>query len=96
MSTRSRKRAVGLAEFIAKDPYTPEAIEAELRGLLPRIHGVVDWTVHPNGDVVFEYTRSAINDQLIEEALTGIGYEIRHIFDDPYPDEAEIREALGH
>jgi hypothetical protein len=96
MSGKSRKRAVGLAEFIAKDPYTPEATEKELRNLIPRIHGVIDWTIHPNGDVVFEYTRNPINDQLIEEALTGIGFEVRHIFDDPYPDEAEIEEALGH
>lgn len=96
MSGKVRKRAVGLAEFIAKDPYTPEATENELRGLLPKIHGVIDWTIHPNGDVVFEYTHNPVNDQVIEEALAGIGFKIEHIFDEPEADEVEVHEALGH
>jgi hypothetical protein len=96
MSGMARKRAVGLAEFIAKDPYGPEAIEDELRNLVPKIHGVIDWTIHPNGDVVFEYTHNPVNDQVIEEALAGIGFEIKHIFDEPDASEAEVHEALGH
>jgi hypothetical protein len=96
MTTEVRKRRVGLAEFIAKDPYSPAAIEKELRDLMPRIHGVMDWTIHPNGDVTFEYERSPINDDVIEEALIGMGFRIKHIFDHPYADEAEVRETLGH
>jgi hypothetical protein len=96
MAKKSRKRAVGLAEFIAKDPYTPEATETELQNLLPRIHGVIDWTIHHNGDVVFEYTHDPVNDQVIEEALAGIGFQIEHIFDEPDADEAEVHAVLGH
>jgi hypothetical protein len=96
MSERVEKRVVGVAEFIAKDPFDPEAVDKEMRDLMPKIHGVIDWTIHPHGDVTFEYERSPINDALIEEALSGMGFKIRHVCDDPNADEAEVRQALGH
>jgi hypothetical protein len=87
---------MSLARFIAKDPYTPAATEEELEDLLTRIYGVVDWTVHPDGEVTVEYNRGRISDELIEEALAGMGFELKHIFDEPEVDEAEIHQALGH
>jgi hypothetical protein len=87
---------MGLARFVAKDPYAPAATEKELEDLIPKIHGVIDWTIHPNGDVTLEYDGSRISDELIEEALVGIGFKLKHICDDPDADEVEAHKALGH
>ncbi len=87
---------MGLARFVAKDPYTPAATEKELEDLIPKIHGVIDWTIHANGDVTIEYDRERISDELIEEALIGIGFKLKHIYDDPNADEVKAHKALGH
>ena len=87
---------MSLARFIARDPYTPAATEEELEDLLAKIHGVSDWTVRSDGEVTLEYDRSIISDDLVEEALAGMGFQLKHIFDEPGADEAEIHEALGH
>ena len=87
---------MNLARFVARDPYTPAATEEELEDLLAKIHGVVDWTIQSNGEVTLEYDRSIISDDLVEEALAGMGFQLKHIFDEPGADEVEIHEALGH
>jgi len=86
---------MGLARFVARDPYTPAVTEQELEEIITKIHGIIDWTIHPNGEVTIEYNRQLISDELVEEALTGIGFELRHIFDDPDADENEVEEALA-
>jgi hypothetical protein len=50
--------------------------------VIPRFHGVVDWNIHPDGDVA------------IEHALVGMGYQVKHIYDDKGVDEIEVHEAL--
>jgi hypothetical protein len=87
---------MSLARFIARDPHTPAATEEELEDLLAKIHGVSDWTVHSDGEVTLEYDRSIISDDLVEEALAGMGFQLKHIFDKPEADEAEIHQRLGH
>lgn len=87
---------MSLARFIARDPYAPRATEEELEELIPKMHGVVDWTIHSNGDVTLEYDRTRISDETIEEALKGLGFRLRHICDEPEADEAEVHRALGH
>lgn len=87
---------MSLARFIARDPYTPGATEEELEDLIPKMHGVIDWTIHPDGDVTLEYDRSRISDEVIEEALKGLGFRLKHICDDPEADEVAAHRALGH
>jgi predicted TIM-barrel fold metal-dependent hydrolase len=87
---------MGIAKFIAIDPYAPAATEAELEEYLSRIHGVIDWTIHPNGEVTLEYDNRLINDGLIEDALVGIGFRLKHILDQPKASEAEIDNALNY
>ncbi len=85
---------MGLAKFTAKDPYSPNATAEELDELFPKIHGVIDWSVHEDGDVTLEYDRGLISDELIEDALAGMGFKIKHILDKPDANEAETRSAL--
>jgi hypothetical protein len=85
---------MGIAKFVAIDPYAPSATEAELEDYLSRIHGVMDWTIHHNGEVTLEYDNNLINDRLIEDALAGIGFKLKHLADKPKASESEIEKAL--
>ena len=85
---------MGLAKFTATDTYTPAATEEELENIIPKIHGVIDWNVHEDGDVTLEYDRHLISDELIEDALVGMGFKLKHILDEPDASEAEVRRAL--
>ena len=86
---------MGLAKFIAKDPHKPTATEKELEALIAEMQGIIDWTIHANGEVAVEYNRHLISDELIEEALDGVGFELKHISDKPEASEAEVVEALA-
>jgi len=85
---------MGLAKFTAVDPYNPSATEQELDELIPKIHGVTDWTVHENGDVALKYDKHLIGDDVIEEALAGMGFKLVHILDDPDASEVDVKRAL--
>jgi hypothetical protein len=74
---------MGLARFVATDPYTPTATQAELEELLARMHGVTDCTVHSNGDVTLKYDSHMVADEVIEAALKGMGFKLHHLFDNP-------------
>ncbi|MFN2292433.1 MAG: hypothetical protein ACK2UC_14670 [Anaerolineae bacterium] len=87
---------MGLARFVAQDPYRPRATKEELDGLLDRIDGVLDWTIHDNGDVTVEYDSSRLYEGLIEDALSGSGFKLHHIIDEPDASEAEAEGALGY
>ena len=87
---------MGLARFFAKDPYTPEAVKEELEDLIPKIRGVLHWSIHPNGFVTLEYDCRVICAELIEEAIAGVGFEVKHIFDKPDTDEDKLQETLGY
>ena len=74
---------MGLTRFLAKDPYTPMATKKELEDLIPKIRGVIDWNIDPNGYVILEYNCRLIGAELIEEAIAGCGFEVKHILDEP-------------
>jgi len=88
-------RKMGLARFVAQDPYTPAMTEKEMEELIPRIRGAMDWTIHPNGEVTLEYDRVQNSDDIIEAALAGMGFKLKHIFDHPDANQTEMRAALG-
>jgi hypothetical protein len=37
---------------------------------------VIDWTVHEDGDVTLEFDHDLISDELIEDALAGMGFKL--------------------
>lgn len=86
---------MGVAKFIAKDPYVPSATIEELYNLLSEMDSVLDWAVNTDGEVAVEYDHNRINDQMIEEALSGIGLQLRHISDAPDLPDAVAREVLN-
>jgi hypothetical protein len=87
---------MGLARFVAKDPYRPNATKEELDGVLDRVDGALDWTIEDNGDVTLEYDTDRIDEGLLEDALAGIGFRLHHIVDEPVASEAEVESALGY
>lgn len=88
-------KEIGLARFIARDPEAPAATEEELENLIPRIRGAIDWVIHPDGDVTLEYDRTRNSDEIIEEALTSLGFRLKHIYDHPVTGEIEVEKALA-
>jgi hypothetical protein len=56
--------------------------------------GVTHWMSHPDGEVTIAYDRHLTSDALIEEALKGMGFKLKHIFNHPDADEAEVQTAL--
>jgi hypothetical protein len=87
---------MGLARFVAQDPYRPRATNDELDRVLDRVDGALAWTIEENGDVTLEYDSERIDEGLIEDALAGIGFKLHHIADEPAASEAEVEEALGY
>ena len=71
---------MGIAKFNAKDPYRPEALKTELNEL--------------RGEVAVEYDNDLINDEMIEDALSGIGLKLKHIADMPHFEEEAVRKVL--
>jgi hypothetical protein len=86
---------VGLARFVALDPYRPRATKEELDELLNKVDGALAWKIHDNGDVTLEYDSDRLYEGLIEDALAGIGFKLHHIVDEPDASEAEAEMALG-
>ncbi|MGD8623024.1 MAG: hypothetical protein PVF47_00985 [Anaerolineae bacterium] len=86
---------MGLARFVAQDPYRPRATKKELESLLDKVDGVVDWTIDDNGDVTLEYDSNRLYEGLIEDALAGIGFKLHHIVDEPDAGQARAEKALG-
>jgi hypothetical protein len=87
---------MSLASFVARDPYRPKATNEELEDLFLKMDGVIDWTIHHQGEVTVEYDHKRISDDLIEDALTGIGFRLKHVCDEPHASQAEVHKALGH
>jgi hypothetical protein len=85
---------MSLARFMIKDPYAPKSTAAEIDELLGEMEGIQEWTIHDNGDVTLEYNRHEISDEIIEEALSNMGFQLKHILDEPYATETEVRQAL--
>ncbi len=89
------ERDFGLARFVARDPDAPAASANELQGLIPKMRGVIDWMIHPNGDVTVEYDHDEITYDAIEMALEGLGFKVIHVSDNPDVSPAEMKEALS-
>ena len=85
---------MGIAKFNAKDPYQPSALKDELNELFSRMDGVLDWAINPRGEVAVEYDNDLINDEMIEDALSGIGLKLKHIADMPHFEEEAVRKVL--
>jgi hypothetical protein len=87
---------MGLARFVAQDPYRPRATKEELDEMLNKVDGALGWTIHDNGDVTLEYDSSRLYEGLIEDALAGTGFKLHHIEDEPDASEAEAGKALDY
>ncbi len=70
------------ATFVASDPYQRSDNESKLRNLLADVHGVRSWQIGDNGEVTIEYDHEETSSNVIEEALAGIGYRVKHVHDD--------------
>lgn len=70
------------ATFIAQDPHRRTADEGELKGLLDDIRGIKHWSIDAQGQVTVEYDHQQTSSNVIEEALAGIGYRVKHLHDD--------------
>jgi hypothetical protein len=90
-----REPVMGIARFFAADPSRPNAARSEIDALLVRMDAVIDWRFHPLGAIVVEYRSTSISDQIIEAALEGLGYCLKHISDDPQVAREELAGALA-
>jgi hypothetical protein len=81
---------VGVVRFIAKDPYAPAATEAEIEALLVEMSGISDWTMEAKGEVRVEYDSYFISSDMIEEALEGLGFKLKHISEDPETETGNV------
>lgn len=84
---------MGIARFIARDPYTPPSTsKTALEELLTEMSGVLNWSIQPNGQVTIEYDPDLVSISSVEEGLDGLGYRLEHIFDERGPAEAGKKE----
>ena len=86
---------MGVVQFIAKDPYAPAATEAEIEGLLVEMSGIADWTIEANGEVRVEYDSYYISSDMIEEALTGLGFKVKHLSEEPGAETGKVLPKTG-
>lgn len=84
-----------VARFVAIDPIVPADSRRELENLLHRFRSVFAWNVCPDGEVTVEFDRTRISDADIEEALTGLGFAVTHVFYEQDVDEVEIQRVLN-
>ncbi len=70
------------AIFSAIDPNHRTGARSQLGNLLADIRGVLDWQIDSDGQVVVEYNHQETSSNVIEEALAGVGYRVKHVRDD--------------
>jgi hypothetical protein len=75
---------MGLARFYINDPYLPDATGEEVEALFCKMHGISHWTIHPGGEVTLVYDRHMISGDIIEAAFGGLGFDLIHVFDNPF------------
>lgn len=76
------------ATFMALDPNHRTTERSQLGNLLADIRGILDWRIDPDGQVVVDYDHQETSSNVIEEALAGVGYRIKHV-----RDEARLGDA---
>jgi hypothetical protein len=76
------KQGLTKATFVATDPYHRADDESKLRNLLTYLRGVKDWQADKDGEITVEYDHEVTSSNVIEEALAGIGYRVKHVHDD--------------
>lgn len=86
---------MGVVRFIAKDPYTPAATEAEIEALFVEMAGIADWTIEANGEVRVEYDSYYISSDMIEEALEGLGFKLKHLSEEPGAELGKVIPKTG-
>jgi hypothetical protein len=96
MRSQDKKEGLGLVRFVMRDPYRPSETNKEVDELLEEMDGVIDWTIHQDGEVTVEYDPARIDDSLIEDGLAGVGLQLKHVFDKPDATGEELQSSLGH
>jgi hypothetical protein len=86
---------MGVAIFSAKDTHTPTTKIEELYNLLDDMDGILDWTINLDGELVIEYDHNRINNQMIMDTLSGIGFRLRQISHDPNVSDNALYELLN-
>lgn len=86
---------MGVAQFIAEDPYAPAATEAEIEALLVEMSGIANWTIESNGEVRVEYDSYYISSDMIEEALAGLGFKVKHLSEEPGAETGKVLPKTG-
>ncbi len=76
------------AIFEAVDPYHRTSDRSQLQNLLADIRGVTDWDIDGDGQVIVDYNHEETSSNVIEEALAGVGYKVKHV-----QDEARLGKA---
>ena len=94
MRSEDKKKSLGLVRFVTRDPYRPSETNEEVDELLQEMDGVIDWTIHQDGEVTVEYDSARIDDSLIEDGLAGVGLELEHVFDKPDATDKELQSSL--
>jgi sporulation protein YlmC with PRC-barrel domain len=72
----------GIVKFEVEEFASTADLHGELDAILTDMAGVLDWVIRQDGKVAVEYDHHLINGQIIEEALSGVGYKLKHILDD--------------
>lgn len=70
------------AVFVAVDPFHRLSGKAQLKDLLADIHGLKDYDIDRDGQVTVAYDHQETSSNLIEDALAGVGYKVKHVYDD--------------
>ncbi len=70
------------AVFCAVDPNRRIGERSQLKNLLADIHGVTDWNINDDGEVTVIYNHEETSSNMVEDALAGVGYRVKHIYDD--------------
>ncbi len=73
---------VSQAIFTAIDPNRRTSERSQLSNLLADIRGVLDWQIDSDGQVIVNYNHEETSSNVIEEALAGVGYRVKHVRDD--------------
>ena len=86
---------MGVVRFMARDPYAPAATAAEIEALLVEMSGISDWTIEANGEVRVEYDSYYLTSDMIEEALAGLGFKLKHLSEDPGAETGKVLPETG-
>lgn len=74
---------MGYAKFASINPiYSLGTIDL-IYDLLDELDGIMDWAADRNGELVVEYDHNRIKEDVIEKALSGTGFQLKSVSNDP-------------